>query len=55
MNEVIYKLNAEKPTTTENILNKILLGSKITIWKQVMMAEFLFNYFQGLNFQEIEI
>ena len=28
MNEVIYELNAEKPTTTENILNKILLGSK---------------------------
>ena len=28
MNEVIYDLNAEKPTTTENILNKILLGSK---------------------------
>ena len=28
MNEVIYDLNAEKPTTTENVLNKILLGSK---------------------------
>ena len=28
MNEVIYELNAEKPTTTVNILNKILLGSK---------------------------
>ena len=28
MNEVIYELNAEKPTTTENIINKIFLGSK---------------------------
>ena len=28
MNEVIYELNAEKSTTTEKILNKILLGSK---------------------------
>ena len=28
MNEVIYELNAEKRTMTENILNKILLGSK---------------------------
>ena len=28
MNEVIYDLNAEKPTTTENILNKILFGSR---------------------------
>ena len=28
MNEVIYELNGEKPTATENILNKILLGSK---------------------------
>ena len=28
MNEVIYDLDAKKPTTTENIINKILLGSK---------------------------
>ena len=28
MNEVIYELNDEKPTTAENILNKILLWIK---------------------------